>query len=1239
MSTYKTVDDPLGVDGTEIYGVNNNGEIVGSYEDSSGDTNGFVDINGTFTTIDVPGASSTVVYGVNDSGEISGYSYTSGVGYQGFLDNHGTITTLNDPSNTAGTRAYGINNAGQVVGFYYGETNEGAPYGNGFLYSNGTYTTINDPDASVNYQNNAYGINNSGEIVGFYQDTAGATSNYTYDEYGYTESNGTYLRITAPDAAGPYGTLATGVNDSGVIVGNYYDSKFVDHGYVYEDGNYIILNEPSAGTGGYQGTYSEGINNSGEIVGYYVNSKGANEGFVLSPSIVVTPETQTVYAPLAMTSGPPTISTTGTLTTLTPSKGQIAFQDSDKTQTPTASIAMQNVTATNAMGETVALTADQIQSLENDFTIATVQSGAGAGTVNWTYDASSANIAPLPPDATVDVGATIDVSDNDGNSSHATVDVDLATPPSLLELAEMDDQAYSSAPAAVDDWIVLSKVINGEFEGVLYGNSDSPGGPNQIVLAIRGTVPPSLANAVETFKTLLTDIASFPSGTPTPGLNAILQGSAAMLSAAHAEYPNANFTITGHSLGGAAAQLVGDAANLTSLTFNGNGAESVAGSSAVEADLSPIDGIGALPSPPHINYRDYGDIVSETGTQTGSQMTIVPAKPTYTDELGNFLSAHTLTSVEQFLSESTTTLVSNYTEPLSVAAVPKLIFAVGEDLEGGEGERALHFALQNVSKGANNFIDPGGALFYQFSQALGSPAFASLTLPDDPSVASFEVWTANSAGVYGSPQTVSPGATLSLDNATGIELEALSASDVPEAFPNSYVFNVTFAGGGDVTANLDEDPGIPAAEAVADASSIEGVAGYQAEVYDTAANIQANSTGLAPLIASGHISALVATGVTGQAYEGYEYDFGAGGALTLTKLFYAAADQPYSSYEYDYAQGGDFVGSKFYYTGAAGANFSNYEYDYNGAGGLTRVAFAGDTVDPFSSYEYDYVGGVYSGSKFTYTNLPVGATYSSYEVDYNQANALTGEKFFFTNVTGQDYTGEEADSAASGNLTRVLLTGIEDKAYSSLELDYSAGAYEGYKAYYTGVTGQSFTNEEVDVSAGGQLEKVDYSGMTSTPYSSVEQDYAGSILSDDIYSFTDVKGQPYYAYQVEETPGGAGLQETLDLNNGGHDLIALASGQTLTSLGGDVMTGSATGSTTFLLNAIYGHDTIANLTSSDFVSMPDSEFTSFTAISGAATFGTGGAVIKAGDGDTLTLSGITTSAELHALSGDFTFHA
>ncbi len=354
-------------------------------------------------------------------------------------------------------------------------------------------------------------------------------------------------------------------------------------------------------------------------------------------------------------------------------------------------------------------------------------------------------------------------------------------------------------------------------------------------------------------------------------------------------------------------------------------------------------------------------------------------------------------------------------------------------------------------------------------------------------------------------------------------------------------------------------------------------------------------------------------------------------------LFTDVPGQAYSAYQYNYTAG-SFVGSQFYYTGIAGQPYTAEEIDYNGGGQLTRAAFSGVTGQPYSSYEYDYVGGVFYGSKFTYTSVPAGAAYSSYVVDYDQTNTFAGEQFYFTNVQGQSYTGEEMDFNASVGLSRVLLTGVQNQAYSSLELDYAGGVYTGYKAFYTGIAGQSYTAEEVDVSASNQLEKVVYSGMTSTPYSSVEQDYTGGALSDVIYGFTNVSGQPYTAYQVMDDAGGQALQETLDLASGGHDLIALTAGQTLTSLGNDAMTGSASGATTFVLNAIYGHDTITNLTSADAVSLPAAEFATFNALLGAAqNNAAGGVTITAGDGDTLTLNTMTKTA-LAGMSANFAFH-
>jgi uncharacterized repeat protein (TIGR03803 family) len=322
--------------------------------------------------------------------------------------------------------------------------------------------------------------------------------------------------------------------------------------------------------------------------------------------------------------------------------------------------------------------------------------------------------------------------------------------------------------------------------------------------------------------------------------------------------------------------------------------------------------------------------------------------------------------------------------------------------------------------------------------------------------------------------------------------------------------------------------------------------------------------------------------VTGQSSVGYEKLFN-GGAYIGTDLFYVAdPGQSYNFYGDDYASGGQFIGSQFFYPGTPGG----------------------------SSY---------------------------YEVDYNQANVFAGEKLFWTNVTGQEYTGKEEDFDANDSLTSVLLTGVDNQAYSSVELDYSEGTYTGYKAYYD-ATDEPYTNQELDVSASGQLEKVVYSGMTSTPYSSVEQDYSGGALSDAIFGFTDATGATYNAYQVEDDTSGTALQETLDFNGGDHALYALTPGQTLTSLGDDTMTGSATGSTHFVFNAVYGADTIANLTSADTVSLPSSEFANFNAMFGMAQNLGADVVITAADGDTLTLKNMTTAA-LAGMSANFAFPA
>ena len=106
------------------------------------------------------------------------------------------------------TFAYDINNSGQIVGYY--NTSEGFLYNNG--YFGGNYTTL--PPSTTD----PTGINNAGVIVGNYTGTDGLYYSFTYNSVTRT-----YAGLPS-DPLGVQGTVASGINDLGGIVGTYFDS-------------------------------------------------------------------------------------------------------------------------------------------------------------------------------------------------------------------------------------------------------------------------------------------------------------------------------------------------------------------------------------------------------------------------------------------------------------------------------------------------------------------------------------------------------------------------------------------------------------------------------------------------------------------------------------------------------------------------------------------------------------------------------------------------------------------------------------------------------------------------------------------------------------------------------------------------------------------------------------------------------------------------------------------------------
>src|SRR4051812_42092685 len=86
--------------------------------------------NFSFTPIDVPGASLTAAAGINDTGQIVG-EFVDSTGIHGFLNTGGSFIPIDVPG-AFSTFAQNINDAGQIVGIFVDNTG-----GHGFLDTGG----------------------------------------------------------------------------------------------------------------------------------------------------------------------------------------------------------------------------------------------------------------------------------------------------------------------------------------------------------------------------------------------------------------------------------------------------------------------------------------------------------------------------------------------------------------------------------------------------------------------------------------------------------------------------------------------------------------------------------------------------------------------------------------------------------------------------------------------------------------------------------------------------------------------------------------------------------------------------------------------------------------------------------------------------------------------------------------------------------------------------------------------
>src|SRR5262245_26162178 len=120
--------DPNDIVGfTEGRGINNRRTVVGDYATSDGNLHGFLLSGGTFTGFDVPGASFTAVLSINNPGDIAG-TFVDGSGLQrAFVRVGGTLTLFSVPG-APNTLAYDITDSKRLVVGYFLDA-AGIPHG------------------------------------------------------------------------------------------------------------------------------------------------------------------------------------------------------------------------------------------------------------------------------------------------------------------------------------------------------------------------------------------------------------------------------------------------------------------------------------------------------------------------------------------------------------------------------------------------------------------------------------------------------------------------------------------------------------------------------------------------------------------------------------------------------------------------------------------------------------------------------------------------------------------------------------------------------------------------------------------------------------------------------------------------------------------------------------------------------------------------------------------------------
>ena len=381
------------------------------------------------------------------------------------------------------------------------------------------------------------------------------------------------------------------------------------------------------------------------------------------------------------------------------------------------------------------------------------------------------------------------------DSSKNGLDLETVKLQTLLDAAfDTYTAPYGGAAITADGYKVLSVApADAGFEGVAYEDTNADDGDPSIIVAFRGTFMGQIGAFI---KNILAD-TSFLAGVPNALLQRYAGDAASFLSTIVSNNPGAYITIAGHSLGGALAQLVGEASGFATAAFNAPGTGQLY--NQLLGELSPSNNLGKGGT--NINYRVTGDQVSFAGTQLRQTYSLPSVAGTNgsTSQLNVVLQA--LGNHMNFPSLSAS---GNYTAGFTA---PDDITFMQAILQSPVGNQVVFKSL--VTALVASLFDPGPGSSFVLAEDAGSPNFSAIEFPAAIGVAGWNVsYTAN--GTASGFTEIAPETVDNLPaGVTSITFDPLDASNQPVVIDSDFYLGLTFATSGEFDGTLTESGGTP----------------------------------------------------------------------------------------------------------------------------------------------------------------------------------------------------------------------------------------------------------------------------------------------------------------------------------------------------------------------------------------------------------------------------------------------